>query len=262
MSESFDCTQARHILESSHYESDRPGQNLRSRQHVEACADCQRFFKKDLAMRERLTLLSAQQAPAGLRDSVLKAIKQEATVAARRTPALASRLKRPAVIVAMAAVLSFLIIRAFPVTPPPDGPILISAVQIWKASDEISNKTNPQDLEAWFSSNFDTHVMVPEIDGGRLLGGGIGNFYGHRSATVAYDFDGTPLTYMIVRSSYLLGRSVSHGDGPHFINKSAENENAVLWGAHNTARLLVGALPPDKLMSIAEKCRRQDLSES
>lgn len=257
MNEFVDCTLAREDFCPDLARTDGSEADPSVREHVQGCADCQSFFKIDLAMRERLLALHPQQAPGSLRGSLLKAMGRE--TAADMVPLFGSRITLPATILAMAAVLALLVVRAIPAPFPASGESPISAALIWEASHEKTGETNPQDLEAWFSSKFDSPVMVPEIEGGRLVGGGLANFHGHRSATVSYDFDGTRVTYMIIQSSNVLGRSISHGQGPHFIGESAGNENTVLWGIHDTARLLVGALPADQLMNIAERCRRQDL---
>lgn len=262
MTDSFDCTLARETLWPNPDDGTGAESDLRAKQHVEGCRSCQRFFRDDRAIELMLSGLSTQKAPASLRTSILAAIAEDQENSQGDViPLFGNRITLPLSIIAMAAVLTLLIARTVPTTTPIATPEAVTAAGIWDFSDQRVSKTDAHELEEWFSSKFETPVMVPDIQGGRLIGGGLTNFDGYRSATVAYTVGGTQVTYVVVPTSFVLSKSVSHGDGPHFIEHTTANENTVVWGAHDTARLLVGNLPPEELMAIAERCRKQDLGE-
>ncbi len=202
----------------------------------------------DSRLAERLRNMAANvRAPAHLHDRVRTAIADEQRRAVRR------RLRRlygaPALAV-LAATVAFLLIQLPGFRSEPD---LTPLTSLQLASNEV-------ELRDWFYSLVGYEVTIPEIEDAELIGGRIEVAGDLHTAAVSYTFRDVDLTYLVTPSSFVRDHRVSDGEAPYLVRDG--DSKMVVWGTNGFARALVGRLSDDELMSIALKCRSQELARS
>ena len=200
----------------------------------------------DSRLAERLRNVAANvRAPEHLHDRVRTAIaaEQRRTVSRRRR-----RLYGAPVLATLAATVVFLLIqlpgfRREPDLAPPTG--------LQPASSEV-------ELRDWFYSLVGYEVTIPEIEDAELIGGRIEVAGDLHTAAVSYTFRGVDLTYLVTPSSFVRDHRVSDGEAPYLVRDG--DSKMVVWGTNGFGRALVGRLSDDELMSMALKCRSQELT--
>ena len=203
----------------------------------------------DSRLAERLRNVAANvRAPEHLHDRVRAAIaaEQRRTVSRRRR-----RLFGAPVLATLAATVVFLLIqlpgfRGEPDLTPPTPP-----TGLQPASSEV-------ELRDWFYSLVGYEVTIPEIEDAELIGGRIEVAGDLHTAAVSYTFRGVDLTYLVTPSSFVRDHRVSDGEAPYLVRDG--DSKMVVWGTNGFGRALVGRLSDDELMSMALKCRSQELT--
>lgn len=251
----MECAEAREALCLEPVNGDAGGNLSHARAHVATCTGCEIFLATQAQLAQRLRSLKTPDAPPALRAAVWGALDGE-----DRPGSVVSIFRRrvvpPLSVLALAATLTLLVFRGGSAPNPQIDFATLTATGIWESSDERTEGSDTAQLVVWFAAHYDYPVTIPDIPGGTVTGASVAAFEGNPSAAVSYDMSGTKLTYLVVQASHVRNRSITNGDGPYYMSDSGEN--AVLWGWEESARMLVGDLPAEDLMRIAERCRRHE----
>ena len=220
-----------------------------ARSHLESCEDCEAFFHFDRLLQERLRSFGSAAAPESLRTSIAEILDREQASAG---PPGVPLLWGGGILVAAAAAI-FLLVS--PPTSSPEGDPQPTAVANMEMETEESD---PVMLARWFEENYGNTIHIPEIPETSLMGGGITNVDGVRSAAINFMKGGQGMTFYIVPAGIVMEHDVSSEE---MMETEMDGMPAVVWGWGESARVLVSSsMSPADLMDVAKICHDQEES--
>ena len=205
-----------------------------------------------LAARLR-SIADSQRAPRYLRERIYAGIAAESFAERRRQ--FPWDLVGAGAGGALAAAAAFAIWLAVPVNRPPlqvESWVDIALNQVTGGA--MMQTDEPASLRAWFESQVDYAVDVPDIPDAVLRGGRLAYVGGIRGAAMEYDVHGQDLVYLMVPHGSVMDMLASPGDT--LLAWSSRGYQIVMWKQGGGTRALVSQLPQRELYQIADHCRR------
>ena len=208
----------------------------------------------DLRLAARLrSIADSQRAPRYLRERIYAGIAAESFAERRRQ--FPWDLVGAGAGGALAAAAAFAIWLAVPVNRPPlqvESWVDIALNQVTGGA--MMQTDEPASLRAWFESQVDYAVDVPDIPDAVLRGGRLAYVGGIRGAAMEYDVHGQDLVYLMVPHGSVMDMLASPGDT--LLAWSSRGYQIVMWKQGGGTRALVSQLPQSELYQIADHCRR------
>lgn len=220
-----------------------------ARAHVEQCPACRRFFETQAALGRRLTAVSSQNAPAGLRERVRAALADEVQagrpLGRRRWWAVGG--------LAAAAAVALMIGLSSPAGDLAE-PFAEQGTEIAFASDDFGA------VERWLASRLGRPVSLPAITDAQLEGARIVTLEGRAAAAAVYRLHGDLLTYFALPDFTVSGERVMP---EHEIRTATAGPYEVaVWGELDGARAVMAQMSRDEVIAIAAECRTKALMRS
>ncbi len=220
---------------------------LAAERHAAGCAACRSFMAESEATTRLIKQSVASPAPVHLRERVFDAI------AAARSPGFAPRRIQHIVAATICVSVAGLVL-GYGFWNRPDMDVTIATIAadhaITAVDDHIVSGSTIE-IEAWLTDRVSHAVMVPTLSGAVVVGARTSVTPQGKSAVVEYEIDGRRVSYFVllapsgaaanerVRVSASRGYSIAH------------------WRDRGLVHAFVGALPPNRVKSLAEECIHQ-----
>lgn len=228
------------------------GESVAAFEHYARCDACQRFFRVQRHLTNRLARLrEAVGPPAGLTERVHAAVADEVLAEGAHHRARWLAAGGAALLAAAAALL--LMLR--PGGGVPQQAVIPLVAEAGRAPGDAAGLTSSEiaELEGWFAAQGYV-VQVPDISEAYLVGGRIATVDGTRTAAVVYLFRGRPLTYFALPTADVLGSRLR---GDRVIAVSVNHYEVALWIERDQARAVVAAIPRAEVVAVASECRNK-----
>lgn len=215
-------------------------------EHVRVCPACQRFYRAQEGLRDRLGTLRGPVAPSDLRSRIYLAIRRES----RRDARGAKYRWFVGGALAAAAVLALI------VGTPARGPERALAEPLATAARrglELStlNSGTVQQTEAWLAEQVGYDLELPDITDAMFVGGRVTSIDGQRAAAAVYLVRGMPVTYFALAGDSVLGHEVP--DRP--VVATTADYSVALWIEEGRARAIAAPLSRQVVLEIAQECK-------
>ncbi|MFQ6045386.1 MAG: hypothetical protein ACE5PT_03370 [Gemmatimonadales bacterium] len=221
--------------------------------HYAECEACQRFFRHQQALEDRLRQVGeGVTVPPSLAGRVGTLVERQAIRERRsRTGRRLSFLGLGAAGLAAAAALLVLLVG-----PSDRGSDmareLVAQTQAMLGEATGHTSSDLGETEFWLQSQVQYPVELPAISGAYLVGGRVARMGDTRTAAAVYLLHGKPLAYFALPSPEALGKGV----GTDRVEAVSRNGYEVaMWVEPGGARAVVASMPRDHVVGVAEECR-------
>ncbi len=225
-------------------------------EHYGQCEECQRFFRLQRVISERVRRAAAgQQASQELRQRLRAALEVEAVPTA--PPPEAKRRFAWKLVAGIGSLVAAAAVLVLAVTLPGSmGHVaqpLVQQALVGLSTEGTMSSSDTEELEDWLESKVGYRVEIPVISDAVLVGGRVADLGGIRTAVVTYVLRGRPLTYFAMPSAEVLGSRITHEDVE---TVSSNGYHVATWMERGAARAVVAPLPRNELAAVAEECKR------
>jgi len=257
-------------------------QRMQAERHVQDCAECGQFFRKEeefkLIMR---TKVARTLPPASFRENILAAVaderrkssvlagrnrvstKSDEAVGTRIPAATSVRWKKFVIAATVVMILSVTAYLVLPRSAQESDSKMDVAVRTL-VQDHLSNRVreHPLDLQTsdyvqlqqWFASRVDFSVRLPRPQSTQLVGGRLCSIGGQRVVSATYLKDSVPVTlYIMDRSALALswsGEIATIGE-KRMYHSGSKGCNVVIWEEQGLIYGLVSELGKELLVGLA-----------
>lgn len=257
----MDCGKAREGL----WPPERPrlaGEDvLAARAHVEECSACQAYFAQDRSLLATYDRIRRSRAPVKVRERVFDVLAETRLGAQGRKPEGAKagdvrasilRWGGPALIAATLAALIWLPSEMS--SPPDEGAVFVEDYLRRAVGQDHITTSDPAEIGRFLTRELGVRLRPLQVEGLELEGAEICLLEGRRGAMIVYKRDGAVLSH------YLVPRSGAEARGPALSRTAVEQGDmpVVTWALPNVEQALVGEVPPDELLQLAEAAPSSD----
>ncbi len=223
------------------------------REHLESCAECQSYLRRDANLRRRLqalqTATAAHRFPEPARAVLMARLAEEGSTATtpaatpRRFPAWTeAALAAAAAVVLLAGGLSISQIIGEPLS---DGAFVQDYIQAALPELTAGNLTANQ-VAAFYEEQFGDRMLPARLLDAPVTRVAVCDVEGRRGAMVEYDFEGERLVYYQV--------PLDGGRASSELRSSREGElNVTRWGDDSSEHVMVSPLPAEQLQDLAKE---------
>lgn len=215
--------------------------------HVGSCAECRKFNAEcDVTVRLAKESLSVT-APDDLRERLFESVA-DARVHVLRT----HRFPYVAAAIVAASVAGIFLGRSMFTRSDVDATIVaIVADHAVTGVDERIRSNSAVQIEAWLSARVSHAVMVPTLTGAVVVGARLSGTPQGRGAVVEYEIDGGRVSYFTLVAPP--GTPIHEG----VKLAAAKGYSIAHWQHRGLVHAFVGALPADRVKSMAQECIHQ-----
>lgn len=249
-SERVECGRARRALWPDGGPRSATPEVLDAQEHFSACAECQRFVRDMLALKEIVHEgAMREQAPREARGRLFTAI---ARARAGAQPSSRMRLySRAAMAVVLVAVAGGLaagrLLRDADADPlsaiAADHALALRATHIVSA--------DPDEITRWLGGQVQFAMHVPLLPGAGLRGARLCVMDGRRGAVVEYEVNGVAVSYFVMPTRS--GQAQAAGPA-RFAGTTRAGYGVVSWSEPGLLHAMVGNLPEGQLATLAKSC--------
>lgn len=220
-----------------------------ARAHLDACADCREFFRRDAAigrvLREGALI---ERAPRALRERVFDALARERSAAVARRPSAGARIRWPSSRAAWAAAVAAAVALAVFLLPG-DGDTGSAFAQDYLSravQERRVDRADSAEIATFFLREFGQRIEPRRLADARIAGAMICLIEGRRAAMVEYLAGGSVVAHYRI--------PLQTGSGRPILGVRTESDGgvqAVRWSDDRFEHALVSELPEPKLERIA-----------
>ena len=230
---------------------------IEAKEHLSACASCQRFLADMRAVAEVAAAAPAATVPAAFRERLFDALARRRT--AVPTPARWRRRSSAPIVAAASIILLALAVAGLlrQRSAPIRSPDVLSALADDHAhtlADTHIASTDQATVARWFSTRVPFVVTVPVLPGMAIREARIVMADGRASAVVVYAVHSDVLSYFIVPTGADRPRDAGP---PRFVHASRHGYQVVSWYEPGLLHAMVGNVSPSQLERLARHCVEQ-----
>lgn len=219
--------------------------------HAGECPTCAAFVRECESGARLVQQALSVPAPVALRERLFDSV-----ATARVRPSLR---RYPYVAAAVIAASLAGIVLGRTTTSVPDFDATIASIvadHAIETADSRFESDSPAAIEGWLTARVGYAVMVPVLSGGRLLGARTSETARGRAAVVEYAIDGRRVSYFIIGSP-----PARWPDGRVRL-AGAKGYSIAHWRDRGLLHAFVGALPADRVKSLAHECIEQGRTQA
>ena len=227
---------------------------IEAKEHLSACASCQRFLADMRAVAEVAAAAPAATVPAAFRERLFDALARRRT--AVPTPARWRRRSSAPIVAAASiillgvAVAGLLRQRSTPISSP-DVLSALADDHAHTLADTHIASTDQATVARWFSSRVPFAVTVPVLPGMAIREARVVMVDGRASAVVEYAVHSEVMSYFIIPTRDDRSRDA----GPlRFVHASRNGYQVVSWHEPGLLHAMVGNVSPSQLERLARHC--------
>lgn len=264
----MDCSRAREGL----WPPERPrlaeDEILAARRHVETCAACREYFAQDRLLLQLHDRLRQQKAPDDLRERIFDALARERTLGhdTEAAPRGASGVPRRSLVATVVAGLALILLgtlaavgwpwAAGSADSPDDGRMFIEDYLRRAVSEDYIVTSDPAEVARFLARELGVALAPLKAPGLRLTRAEICLLEGRRGAMIVYAIAGHTVSHYLVPSNGGEAKAPALAAPAAAGSPGQPAPTVVTWATPSLEQAVVGALPPEHLLSLARGAAR------